>query len=310
MVSALSSHKTPIAVFVYKRPEHARLLLESLERCDRLSECVVTIYCDGPKSADDRLALEATRNVVHDWSARVGAEIIARETNLGLSQSIVSGVSELCDQYGRVIVVEDDFVLNRSFIDYMLQGLDRYADAHNVYQISGYMFPMRHPRKPDAFFLPLTTTWGWATWARAWRVFDWDVTNALERLQDAELRREFDLDGSYPYTAMLEQRLRHENDSWGILFWWAVFNRGGLALHPRESLLTVGGFDGSGTHVGSYLWSRNGRMKLDKWDFRLPEQVVVDAEAFTRIKRFLKSEQYPKSVAARIWRRRQFSHPR
>lgn len=310
MVSALSSHKTPIAVFVYKRPEHAKLLLESLERCDRLSECVVTIYCDGPKSSADAPAIEATRNVVHEWSAQAGARIIARETNLGLAHSIVSGVSELCDQYGRVIVIEDDFVLNSSFIDFMLQGLDRYADDQNVYQISGYMFPVRHKKTPDAFFLPLTTTWGWATWARAWQVFDRNAHDALERLQDAELRREFDLDGSYPYAAMLEQRLRHENDSWGILFWWAVFNRGGLALHPRESLVTVGGFDGSGTHVGSYLWSRSGQMKSGKWDFRLPEQVVVDAEAFTRIKRFLKSEQYPKSLAGRIWRRRQFSSQR
>jgi GT2 family glycosyltransferase len=304
MVSALSSPRTPIAVFVYKRPEHAGLLLESLERCDRLNECVVTIYCDGPKSSDDCAAVEATRKLVHEWSARAGAVIIARETNLGLARSIVSGVSELCDQYGRVIVIEDDFVLNSSFVDFMLQALDRYADDQNVYQISGYMFPMRHRKKPDAFFLPLTTTWGWATWARAWQVFDWDVPDALERLQDAELRREFDLDGTYPYAAMLEQRLRHENDSWGILFWWAVFKRGGLALHPRESLLTVGGFDGSGTHVGSYLWSRNGRMKSHRWDFQLPQQVVIDTEAFTRIKRFLKSEEYPKSLAGRIWRRR------
>jgi hypothetical protein len=165
------------------------------------------------------------------------------------------------------------------------------------------MFPVRHPDKPDAFFLPLTTTWGWATWARAWRVFDWNVSGIAARLQDAALRRKFDLDNSYPYSAMLEQRLRGANDSWGILFWWAVFNHGGLVLHPRETLLTVGGFDGSGTHAGNYSWSVNGSMRADKWDFQLPQQVVVDPDAFKRIKRFLRSEQYPKSLVGRIWRR-------
>ena len=309
MVSVLSTRRTPIAVFVYKRPDHARMLLESLAGCDRLNECEVNIYCDGPKSVDDQLGVKATRDVVHHLSAALDARIIERETNLGLARSIVSGVSELCDQYGRVIVVEDDFVLSKSFIDYMLEGLGRYADDQNVYQISGYMFPVQHRSKPDAFFVPLTTTWGWGTWARAWRVFDWNVADALDRLQDAKLRRQFDLDDSYPYSAILEKRLRNENDSWGILFWWAVFSRGGLVLHPRESLLQVGGFDGTGTHMGNYLWSQNGSIRCDKWNFRLPQNVTVDTEALTRIKRFLKTERHPKSLAGRIWRwRKRLKH--
>lgn len=303
MGSGLSARATPIAVFAYNRPRHTELLLESLARCERLSECAINIYCDGPKTSADDAAVKATRELVHDWGARHDATIINREINVGLARSIVSGVTELCEQYGSVIVVEDDFVLNRSFIDYLLQGLERYRDDENVYQISAYMFPVRHPDKPDAFFLPLTTTWGWATWARAWRVFDWNVSGVSARLQDAELRRKFDLDNSYPYSAMLEQRLRGANDSWGILFWWEVFNHGGLVLHPREPLLTVGGFDGSGTHAGNYSWSVNGSMRAGKWDFQLPQQVVVDTDAFKRIKRFLRNEQYPKSLVGRIWRR-------
>ena len=299
----VSSHQTPIAIFVYNRPEHAARMLRSLAQCDRLDDCTINIYCDGPKTSADVAAVEATREVVRQWTADFDAVVCERDRNLGLSRSIVAGVSELCERYGRVIVLEDDFVLSRSFIDYMLAGLARYAEVPEVYQISGYMFPVRHLQKDEAFFLPLTTTWGWATWARAWREFEWEPADALERLHDPALRRQFDLDGSYPYSAMLEQRLRHENDSWGILFWWAVFNRRGLVLYPPESLLAVGGFDGSGTHAGNHLWSINGAMKTGKWTFRLPEQVVVQTEAFTRIKRFLKSEQPARSLAGRIWRR-------
>ena len=152
MGSGLSARATPIAVFAYNRPRHTELLLESLARCERLSECAINIYCDGPKTSADDDAVKATRKLVHDWGARHDAVIINRETNVGLARSIVSGVTELCEQYGSVIVVEDDFVLNRSFIDYLLQGLERYRDVENVYQISAYMFPVRHPDKPDAFF--------------------------------------------------------------------------------------------------------------------------------------------------------------
>ncbi len=299
--------KTPIALFVYNRPAHAQLALESLSRCERLAECSLRIYCDGPKNDKDAEGVAAARQVAGEWAAQLGGAVVERETNLGLARSIVTGVTDLCESHGRVIVLEDDFALSPSFLDYMLQGLDRYADEPNVYQISGYMFPVEHPAKPDAFFLPLTTTWGWATWARAWRIFDWDASDALEKLRDPKLRRSFDLDGSYPYSAMLEQRLRNENDSWGILFWWAVFKAGGLALHPRESLVWVGGFDRSGTHCGDAAWSVPQSSELVTRPrhsrFELPPAVQPDPVAFKRIRKFLQKEQYPTSIAGRLWRK-------
>ncbi len=299
--------KTPIAFFVYNRPAHAALALETLSCCERLDECSLRIYCDGPKNAAVAEGVAAARQVARDWAKRLGAEVVERETNLGLARSIVTGVTDFCESHGRVIVLEDDFALNPSFLDYMLQALDRYADEPNVYQVSGYMFPLEHPAKPDAFFLPLTTTWGWATWARAWRVFDWDAADALEKLRDPKLRRSFDLDGSYPYSAMLEQRLRNENDSWGILFWWAVFKAGGLALHPRESLVWVGGFDRSGTHCGDAAWSvpqpRESITERPHSRFELPRAVEPDLAAYKRIKKFLQKEQYPTSITGRLWRK-------
>ena len=299
--------KTPVALFVYNRPSHARLALESLSRCKRLDQCSLRIYCDGARNDTDTEDVAAVRRVAHEWADRLGGEVVEREANLGLARSIVTGVTDLCKSHGRVIVLEDDFALNPAFLDYMLTALDRYADEPNVYQISGYMFPVEHPAKPDAFFLPLTTTWGWATWARAWLIFDWDATGAREKLSDPKVRRSFDLDGSYPYSAMLEQRLRNENDSWGILFWWAVFKAHGLALHPRESLVWVGGFDRSGTHCGDAAWSvpqsRESITERQRSRIELPAAVKPDPAAYKRIRKFLQKEQYPTSFAGRLWRK-------
>jgi GT2 family glycosyltransferase len=288
--------KTPVALFVYNRPAHTKLVLESLSRCRRFDECLLRIYCDGPKRPEDSTAVGEARQVAREWAAPLHAEVIERETNLGLAQSIISGVSELCSSYGRVIVVEDDFVLSPSFLDYMLLALDRYADEPKVYQISGYMFPVEHPPKPDAFFLPLTTTWGWATWARAWKIFDVNPTPALNRLNDPTVRQKFDLDDAYPYASMLEERLHNKNDSWGILFWWAVFEAGGLVLYPPESLVYVGGFDDTGTHCSSYQWSvgqSRSAILNDSRRLQLPSKIEVDAGVFEDVKRFLRNERYP-----------------
>jgi hypothetical protein len=302
---AVSQKKTPIALFLYNRSAHARLVLESLSQCRRLDECVLRIYCDGPKRSEDAESVAAAREVAREWADQLNAEVIERDTNLGLARSIVDGVSELCDSYGRVIVIEDDFLLSPSFLDYMLSALDRYENETNVYQICGYMFPIRHAPEPDAFFLPLTTTWGWATWSRAWKIFDWNAPQADELLSDPEVRRRFNLNNAYPYAEMLEGRLRKKNDSWGILFWWAVFKAGGLVLHPRKSLVWNGGFDESGTHCGDQAWSSQSLSEID-WttaSFRFPSEVAVDELAFGKVVRYLRSEQSEGNLFERIRRR-------
>ncbi len=286
--------KTPIALFTYNRPEHTRLALAALARTERFDECRLYIYCDGPKSPEQATGIEASRRVVREWASQLEAEVTERVENLGLARSIVAGVTELCEHYGRAIVIEDDLIVSPDFVSYMLQALDRYQDAPNVYQISGYMFPAKHPVQPDAFFLPMSTTWGWASWARAWRFFDWKAAEAVEQLADPQIKYRFDLDGSYPYSAMLAERLAGENQSWGILWWWAMFKAQGLVLHPRQSLVWVGGFDNTGTHAGaSPIYNQPPREVFQhnrlSSPLAFPPRIAADEDAFDRVKAFFRA---------------------
>jgi hypothetical protein len=249
--------RTPVVLFTYRRAMHAQRACASLSRCRRLDECQVYLYCDGPNGDEDRAAVEASRRVVREWAPKLRGDVIERPENLGLAKSIVAAVSDLCRVHGRVIVIEDDLVLSPDFLDYMLQALDRYQDAPQVYQVSGFMFPIDLSATTDAMFLPLTTTWGWATWARAWQRFEWLPAGTLDALKDPAVQRRFDLDGSYPYSAMLRDRLAGRNDSWGILWWWTVFQAHGLVLYPKESLVVNEGFDDSGVHCGNRPNSSN-----------------------------------------------------
>jgi hypothetical protein len=139
----------------------------------------------------------------------------------------------------------------------------------------------------------LTTTWGWATWRRAWRHFSSDEGTARTTLTDPHRRRRFDLDGAYPFASMLEGSLTRKIDSWGIHWWHSVFVREGLVVYPRRSLVWNGGFDDSGRHCGSGD-PLNGRLPDDFTQARLssrlawPERVEADRMTFQRIVAFLK----------------------
>src|SRR5260370_33238530 len=134
------------------------------------------------------------------------------------------------------------------FLPFMNQALERYAAEEAAMQIWGYQFPLAPPLTQSSLFLSFPTSWGWGTWARAWKHFDAAASGYAALQRDRALRHRFDLDGSYPYFEMLQRQLRGDIDSWAIRWHLSVFMRGGLALYPGRSLVRNTGFDRTGTH--------------------------------------------------------------
>lgn len=289
----------PVALFAYRRPEHTRRALASLARNPEFAHSPLHIFCDGARRADEQAAVDATRAVARVWPhpAKVLHEA---PVNRGLAASIVGGVGELCAAHGRVIAVEDDLVVAPVFLDYMNRALERYADSEQVMQVSGHMFPLELPEScAGAVFLPFTTSWGWATWQRAWAHFDPSMTGFDRLAGSVLLRRRFDLDNSYPYFSMLRKQRAGKIDSWGIRWYLSVFVRDGLVLYPRCSLVSNEGFDGSGTHCGvGSEWTDAAARAVGTAYQHLP-LARIDDEAYTHVKRLLRSQNGVVQRAAR-----------
>lgn len=238
----------PIALFVFNRPDHTRRTLQALAANRLTGESSLFIFSDGPRNNQDIPAVAEVRQIIRDqaWPGRV--TIREQSANRGLAHSIVSGVTELIDCFGRVIVLEDDLLTAPCFLEYMNEGLRRYADRQDVMQVSAYLAPIDSCRPEQAFFLPLTTSWGWGTWKRAWDQFDATAAGYERLMQDAALQRSFDIGGIVDYTGMLRDSREGKNASWAVRWYLSVFLRGGLTLYPGRSLVKNIGFDGSGTH--------------------------------------------------------------
>ena len=286
--------RVPLALFTYNRPLHTQRALDALRRNERFGDVRVMIYSDAPKRPEHAEAVETTRRIITDWAAEHGAEVVMRSQNQGLARSIAGSVDELTRAYGRVIVLEDDLVAAPDFLRFMLEGLERYADTASVAQISGCLLTGTANVLGDAFFMPLTTTWGWATWTRAWHLFDWSTDGLLDALAaDAALRARFNLDGSANFESMLSDRIAGKNDSWGILWWYAVARANAQVLYPRVSLVWNGGFDNSGVHCAGDLPFQpeapsQFRRSILPAELRTPDRVELDMAAFADVRSFLR----------------------
>jgi hypothetical protein len=240
---------TPILLFVYNRLEHVRRAVESLQSNELAAESPLFIYSDGAKSEEAQSEVNDVRKFIHTIKGFAKINIIERSENWGLARNIIDGVTTQVNRYGRVIVVEDDLVVAPHFLQFMNDALDTYADEPRVGHIQACDFT-QDSSLPDTFLIKWTGSWGWATWDRAWKMFNPDGRYLLQQIEQRGLSRKFDFDGKYGYTRMLRRQTEGKNNSWAIRWNASLFLNDILSLNVGRSLVQNEGFDGSGTNCG------------------------------------------------------------
>ena len=237
----------PIALFTYSRADHTRQAVESLLLNKEAAESDLYIFSDGPKTEEKREAVEENRRYIHSITGFKSIHIVEREKNWGLANSLIAGITDVVNRYGRVIVVEDDLILSPYFLQYMNEALEKYKDEDKVGAISGFVFPTTAPL-PETFFLSYFHCWGWATWKRSWDLLETDSKLLLRKMRFKE--RKFDLNHYAGNYGILYCQHKGKVDSWYIRFYASLFLAGKLNLFPNRSLVLNGGLDNSGTHCG------------------------------------------------------------
>lgn len=237
----------PIVLFVYNRLWHTRQTVEALRNNELAAGSDLFVFSDGPRSEADRAKVLEVRSYARTITGFNKVTLIERGENLGLARSIISGVTEIVNSYGRIIVLEDDMVTSPYFLKYMNEALELYRDEERVVSIHGYVYPVK-TELPETFFIRGADCWGWATWRRGWEIFEADGAKLLAELKRRKLTEAFDFNGAYSYTKMLADQIKGNNDSWAIRWHASAFLRDKLTLYPGKSLIHNIGLDASGTH--------------------------------------------------------------
>lgn len=240
----------PLALFVYKRPWHTEQTLRALAQNDLAKDTELYVFADGAKadaSAQDLADIEAVRKLLRqNWPFRA-LHRIEREKNWGLADNIVDGVTWLCKEQGRIIVLEDDVLTAKGFLRFMNEGLDLYAQEEQVMSIAAHLFDTPEERQlPPSFFLSIAHCWGWATWQRAWQDFESDATILLQRIKRESSLKAFEFHPHYNFIGQLLANAEKKRKTWAVK-WQALHHlKKGLVLHPQRALVRNIGLDGSG----------------------------------------------------------------
>lgn len=237
----------PIALFTYNRADHTQRAVESLLKNAEAKFSDLFIFSDGPKTPEKKAGVEENRKYIHTISGFKSISIIEREKNWGLANSLIAGITEVINKYGKVIVVEDDLILSPYFLQFMNEGLEKYKDDDRVGTITGFVPPIKD-KLPETFFLKYFQCWGWATWKRAWDLLETDARPLLKGLRFKKTK--FDVGGGVGNYGNLYCQKVGLVDSWYLRYYASLFLKDKLSLYPGRSMVTNDGLDGTGTHCG------------------------------------------------------------
>ena len=243
--------KAPVVVFAYNRPDHLLKTLEALSKNTFARESEIYIYIDGPKNESGIKKNHEVYEVARSFQENYFSSVTIRHSkeNHGLAASIIKGVTEIINQFGRVIVLEDDSLPNCNYLAFMNQALDFYQDDTQIFSIGGYTVPLTVPQdyNKDIILTQRSSSYAWATWKNRWDKIDWEIRDYRKFRWDFRGRRKFNYWGE-DRASMLDDQINGRISSWAIRFDYAMCKQKMYNILPRFSLIQNIGHDGSGTH--------------------------------------------------------------
>ena len=256
----------PIIVFAYSRADHLRKTLTWLGQNELADQSVLYVFCDGVKpetTAEQQRKVLNARAVAHELAivpTFKEVHIIEREENFGLGKSIITGVTEIINKYGRAIVLEDDLETSPYFLSYMNQCLNHYDARKSVFSISGLSRP--HPERfypkdyPYDVYVSLTHhPTGWATWADRWNQVDWNVDLLDVVKNDPQMIQAFRRAEYGQYDELLRVK-NNQINLWAARFAFAHFVNHAVSICPIVSYINHIGWDAEATNAtGSSQWN-------------------------------------------------------
>ena len=244
---ACDSTKVGLAIFSFNRPQHLKILYETIHNFKLENKYCFHLFNDGPK-----INKTPEIKLVHELTDKFAGlvknfEVSRRTENFGLAKSIRSGLDSVFAIHGKAIILEDDIIPSKVFfevIEFFLGNQEFNSSVGSITGANTTQFPLLERR--DFLMSKRHSSWGWATWADRWLSIDWKYMDR-EFLEDkpviSKVRRV-----SPDLVGYAELQAAGKIDSWATGMNIDFIKRELLCIVPKKDLITNIGLDGSGTH--------------------------------------------------------------
>ena len=272
---------TPVAFLIFNRPETTARVFEEIRKARPKKLFVVA---DGPR-LDNQKDIEgctAAREIIDkvDWDCEVIKNY--SEVNLGCKKRVSSGITWVFENTEEAIFLEDDCLPHQSFFRYCEELLSYYRSDERIMMISGDNFQDgRKVTDNSYYFSSYSHIWGWASWRRAWQMYDvemklWPAIKKTKYLEYWLSNKKAVAHWNEEFQRLYSNKI----DTWDFQFLFACWINHGLSILPEVNLISNIGFGTDALHTGD----KNNRasnipVKEIAFPLRHPELLIRNLEA-------------------------------
>ena len=248
------TRRSPLRLIIFNRPDLTMRTFSTIrqQRPERLF-----IVADGPRPqhpTDSDLCIKSRAIVENiDWPCIVYRNYST--SNLGPKLRISSGLTWVFDHVEEAIILEDDCVAHEDFFRFCELLLEKYKHDTRIWTITGNNFQNYNVRGDGSYyFSKYCTSWGWATWRRAWKNYqgsipfwrDWSTSEDWHMKTPDKIERE--------YWSNIFNLVENNPpwDAWDYPWQACVWHQGGLCATPNINLVSNVGFGLDATHTKSF----------------------------------------------------------
>ncbi len=285
----------PIILFVYNRLDHTKKTVQALLDNQLADKSTIFIFSDGAKDDKERYKVNEVREYIKTINGFKNINIIYRDRNWGLANSIIDGVTKVISEFDKAIVLEDDLVSSPFFLKYMNESLDHFKEIKDVYHISGWNYPFSNDQLGDVFLWRLMNCWGWATWSDRWSLYKKNTKETISEFTSSDIKR-FNIDGVEDFWGQILANRDGKINTWAIFWYATIYKNRGLCVNPSKSFITNIGHDDSGvncTSTNEYISELNMNKNID-FDI----DIIESAMAIKEVKNFYQKNK--KNIFQRI----------
>lgn len=254
---------TPVLLIIFKRPELTQLVFNEIRK---VKPKKLFIFADGPRKGlkTEAEKCQAARDVINqvDWECQVKTNF--SKTNLGCFIAGTSAINWFFNNVKAGIILEDDCLPNQSFFWFCQELLTKYQDDKRIMMIGGSCSPVNQSSvKESYYFSKLASIWGWATWRRAWKLIDLNLSDFPKFKKQEQIKNIFNdkITRSFWLNKIFESY--KSGEAWDFTWAYAILKQNGLCICPTKNLISNIGWGSEGIHA-KYTDSVFNQVKTEK----------------------------------------------
>lgn len=272
--------KTPVALLIFNRLETTARVFAEIRKARPPQ---LLIIADGPRAGHpgDEEKCRATRAIVEhpDWDCEVLKNY--SDVNLGTGQRPASGISWIFENVEEAIILEDDCLPHPTFFRFCDELLEYYRDDKRVMTISGNNFQYGVRRAAESYYFSIYPhTWGWATWRRAWQLYDFEARDWSQLRETKWLREALgDRDAAAHWRSVFDS-VSSTSDGWDYQWIFCCWAQNALGVVPNVNLISNIGWGDDATHTKT-LDHPSANLATEAMSFPLihPHYMAINREA-------------------------------